>query len=123
MEKRKYFYAQVSCSKIINSLDASKATDQGDIPTKIMKGDKNTFCYFISANFNNAVNKDVFPEDLKNADFKPIYKRNLEMKKKIIGMYVFYKTYQKYLNVLCMIDLKVTLKRYCQKISAYLERI
>ena len=88
-----------------------------------MKGDKDIFSYFISANFNNAVNKDIFSDDLKHADFKPIYKKNLEMETKIIDMYVFYKIYQKSLNVVCMINLKVTLKRYCQKISADLERV
>ena len=88
-----------------------------------MKDDKDIFSYFISANFNNAVNKDIFSDDLKHADFKPIYKKNLEMETKIIDMYVFYKIYQKSLNVVCMINLKVTLKRYCQKISADLERV
>ena len=88
-----------------------------------MKGDKDIFSYFISANFNNAANKDIFSDDLKHADFKPIYKKNLEMETKIIDMYVFYKIYQKSLNVVCMINLKVTLKRYCQKISADLERV
>ena len=88
-----------------------------------MKGDKDIFFYFISANFNNAVNKDIFSNDLKHADFKPSYKKNLEMKMKIIDMYVFYEIYQKSLKVVCMINLKVTLKRYCQKIGADLERV
>ena len=76
-----------------------------------MKGDKDIFSYFISANFNNAVKKDIFSNYLKHADFKPSYKKNLEMKKKIIDMYVFYEIYQKSLKVVCMINLKVTLKR------------
>ena len=62
-------------SKIINNLDKSKATQQGDIPTKIIKDNKDLFPYFISASFNNAVNKGVFPDELKQADIKPIYKK------------------------------------------------
>ena len=62
-------------SKIINNLDTSKATQQGDIPTKIIKDNKDLFSYFISASFNNAVNKGVFPNELKQADIKPIYKK------------------------------------------------
>ena len=62
-------------SKIINNLDTSKATQQGDIPTKIIKDNKDLFSYFISANFNNAVNKGVFPNELKQADIKRIYKK------------------------------------------------
>ena len=48
--------------KIINNLDTSKATRQGDLPTKIIKDNKDRFSYLISASFNNAVNKDVFPK-------------------------------------------------------------
>ena len=61
-------------SKIINNLDTSKATQQGDIPTKIIKDNEDIFSYFISASFNNAVSKGVFPDELKHADIKPIYK-------------------------------------------------
>ena len=62
-------------SKIINNLDTSKATQQGDIPTKIIKDNKDLFSYFISASFNNAVNKGVFPNELEPADIKPNYKK------------------------------------------------
>ena len=68
-------------SKIINNLDTSKATQQGDIPTKIIKDNKDLFSYFISASFNNAVNKGVFPNELKQADIKPIYKKELRNEK------------------------------------------
>ena len=61
-------------SKIINNLDTSKATLQGDIPTKNIKDNKDLFSYFISASFNNAVNKGIFPDELKHADIKPIHK-------------------------------------------------
>ena len=62
-------------SKIINNLDISKSTQQGDIPTKIIKDNKDLFSSFISANFNNAVNKGVFTNELKQADIKPICKK------------------------------------------------
>ena len=62
-------------SNIINNLDTSEATQQGDIPTKIIKNNKDLFSYFISANFNDAVNKDFFPDGLKDADIKPIYEK------------------------------------------------
>ena len=73
-------------SKIINNLDTSKATQQGDIPIKIIKYNKDIFSYLISASFNNAVNKGVFPDELKHADIKPVYKkesRNQGIKKTI----------------------------------------
>ena len=40
----------------------SKATQQGDIPTKIIKENKVIFSYFISASFNSALNQGVFPD-------------------------------------------------------------
>ena len=69
--------------KIINNLDTSKATQQGYIPTKIIKDNKNLFSYFISASFNNAENKDLFPDKLKQTDPKPIYKIESRIEKEI----------------------------------------
>ena len=57
--------------KITNNLDASKATQD----YKIIKDNKDLFSYFISATSSNAVNKGIFPEELKQADTKPIYKK------------------------------------------------
>ena len=64
-----------SMSTIINNLDTSKATEQVDIPIKLKKDNKDLFSYFISGSFNNAVNNGVFPNELKQADIKPIYKK------------------------------------------------
>ena len=44
------------------------------------------------------------------------------MQKKIKDVLVFYKIYQKSLNVACMTNLKITLISYCQNISADLEK-
>ena len=98
-------------SKIINNLDTSKTTQQVDIPTKIIKDIKDLFSYFISESFKNAVNKSVFSDELKMQISNQSIKRNQETKKKIICM-----------NVVCMIKLKITLIRYCQNISANLEK-
>ena len=73
-------------SKIIYNLDTSKATQQGDIPTKIIKYNKDLFSCLFSASFKNAVNKDVFPDELKQADVKPVYKKNQDLQKKIIDL-------------------------------------
>ena len=62
-------------SKITNDLDTSKATQQDDTPTKIIKDNKDLFSNFTSASFNNAVSKGVFPDELKQADIKPIYEK------------------------------------------------
>ena len=66
-------------SKILNNLDTLKATQQGDLSTKLLR-DINKhfkrsffFSYFISASFSNVVNKGTFPDQLKHADIQPIY--------------------------------------------------
>ena len=68
-------------SKIINNLDTSRATQQGNIPAKIIKYDKERFSYFISPSFKNAMNKGVFLDELKHADIKPIYNEESRNKK------------------------------------------
>ena len=60
-------------SKIINNLDSSKATQQGDIPTKVIKD-----------------NKDIFHILFLQA-LTMLSIRHQEMKKKIIDLCVFTK--------------------------------
>ena len=42
---------------------------------KIIKDNKDLFSCFISASVYTAVNKGAFPDELKHADIKPIYKK------------------------------------------------
>ena len=60
-------------SKIINNLDTSRATQQGNIPAKVIKYNKELSSYVISPSLGNAVNKGIFLDKLKHADGKPIY--------------------------------------------------
>ena len=106
-------------SKIINNLDTSKATHQGHIPTKIIKDNKNLIHILLN---NNAVNKDVFPDKLKHADTKPIYKTESGIEKEIYRPVSTLPNLPKYLNVVCMINLMITFIRYCQNIGADLEK-
>ena len=46
-----------------------------DIPTKVIKMNKYIFTGFIAKEFNNCVDKGVFPDDLKNADVTSIQKK------------------------------------------------
>ena len=99
--------------KIINNLDTSKATQQGSIPTEIMKDSKDLFSYFISASFNNAVNEDVFPDDLKQADIKPIYKKDSRNQKENYRPVGILPNLSKIFELCIMINLKITLSFSC----------
>ena len=73
------FHFQVLLNEIINerkSLDESKAAESNDIPTKLVKENCHIFTTFITENFNNMIENSVFPVSLKQADIKPIHKKD-----------------------------------------------
>ena len=61
--------------KVINNLSIVKACQKDDIPTKVIKINKDIFAGFIAKNFSNCVDEGVFPDDLKHADVTPIHKK------------------------------------------------
>ena len=68
--------------KDIRALDASKATQSDDIPTKIIKNNSDIFSRFFQVNFDNAIETSTFPEQLKYADVKPVFKKDSRTDKK-----------------------------------------
>ena len=69
------FETQEKCSKLIQNLNCNKATQQYDIPIKILKENSEIFSYILCHNFNNSLFSKVFPSSLKKADITPIYKK------------------------------------------------
>ena len=61
--------------KNICNLDISKAGQENDIPTKIIKENCEIFAEFIESNFSYNIEEAEFPDLLKMADIKPIYKK------------------------------------------------
>ena len=61
--------------KVINNLSIVKACQKDDIPTKVIKMNKDIFAGFIAKEFNDCVDKGVFPDYLKHADVTPIHKK------------------------------------------------
>ena len=68
--------------KEMRALDASKATQSDDIPTKIIKNNSDIFSKIFQANLNNAIETSTFPEQLKYADVKPVFKKDSRTDKK-----------------------------------------
>ena len=62
------------CKEIL-ALDASRATQSDDIPSKIIKNNSHIFSKIFSR-INNAIEKSTFPNQLKYADVKPIFKKD-----------------------------------------------
>ena len=61
--------------KEINNLDASKASQEDDIPTKIIKENSDIFSNFICQSFSNMIDVYIFPTSLKLANITPVYKK------------------------------------------------
>ena len=60
----------------LTKLDMQKASQDTDIPTKIVKENADIVGDFIYQNFNNAIASSVFPVNLKNANITPIHKKD-----------------------------------------------
>ena len=65
----------------IDSLDASKAIQQNDIPVKIIKANRDIFSQFIMHNINEGISTARFPDILKNAEVKPVFKKKSRIDK------------------------------------------
>ena len=53
-----------------------KASQPLDIPTKIIRQNADIFSEFFFANINHSINNSTFPDQLKWADVKPVFKKN-----------------------------------------------
>ena len=61
--------------KEIIGLDASKASQDTDVPTKIIKETADLFTYFVLPSVNASFDNDDFPKFLKNANIIPTFKK------------------------------------------------
>ena len=62
-------------------MDTSKACQDSDIPSKIIKKNADIFTSFFLSGFNNAIIQSEYPSILKLADVTPVFtkkERNLD---------------------------------------------
>ena len=69
------FETQEKFSKLIQNLNCNKATQQYDIPIKILEENSEIFLHILYHNFNNSLFSKVFPNSLKKADITPVFKK------------------------------------------------
>ena len=55
---------------------------KSDIPTNIIKKDYDIFSEFLFANFNDIILISLFPEQLKFANIKPVFKKDSQNDKR-----------------------------------------
>ena len=62
--------------KAINNLNVAKTCQVNDIPTKLIKINKDIFANFITNHFNYCIAYGKFPDELKRASAFPVHKKN-----------------------------------------------
>ena len=68
-------------SKELKRLDIKKATQESDIPTKVIKQFPNLFIDFLHKNINSCRTEGTFPDELKKAVVHPTHKKECKTKK------------------------------------------
>ena len=62
--------------KEVNKLNPRKASQDSDIPVKVIRENIDIVAYFIYNNFNNSLSSSIFPTGLKYADIIPVFKKD-----------------------------------------------
>ena len=62
--------------KVINNLNVAKTCQVNDLPTKVIKINKDIFANFITDHFNYCIANGEFPDELEHADVIPVHKKN-----------------------------------------------
>ena len=73
--------------KKVKTLDTANASQESDIPSKILKQDLDYFTEYFSENINLCILKSAFPSDLKLANVTPGYIKNQKTPKIAIGWF------------------------------------
>ena len=85
MSQKVYFPLKLYNMKIFvektTNLSFSKASQQSDIPTKILIEKSEYFWLYFHKNINDCLEQSLFPHDLKLADVAPIYKKKSKASK------------------------------------------
>ena len=75
------FNEKVDILKEIKMLQSNKATQNTDIPTKLIKDNADIFAEFIFISLNKCIEQSVFPSKLKLANITPVHKKNSKSSK------------------------------------------
>ena len=67
--------------RAIESLDPKKAAQEKDIHTNILKQNSDFFAFHVQKDINASISTSKFPNDLKEADVIPVYKKKSKLSK------------------------------------------
>ena len=74
--------AEKEIAELVGNLNIKKASQKGDIPTKIIKENQDIFTKILQKSINESIAEGIFPRELKSADITPVYKKGDRTDKK-----------------------------------------
>ena len=74
-------------------MDGKKANLTGDIPAGILKGFVDSYISVLTRILNTSLERGCFPNQIKLAEVTPLFKKEDELKNKIIAQLVFFPMY------------------------------
>ena len=89
--------------KEILNLDASKACQDSDIPSRIIKENADIFTDILHSSFNNSIYQSEFPSILKLANITPVFKKGGRNSKENYSQSAYFLTSQKSLKDACFV--------------------
>ena len=94
----RFYFDQITYEDIqkeIKKLDCTKAFQDTDIPSNIIKENADIFENFLYFSYNKAVSDCELPKNFKNANVLPIYKKDSRLEGKTIAPLAFSLIYRK----------------------------
>ena len=83
-------------------LQSNKATQNTNIPTKLIKDNAYIFAEFIFISLNKWIEQSVFPSKLKLANITPVHKKTQKVQKKITALSILCQIFLKYMRSSCL---------------------
>ena len=96
------FFEKVDILKEIKMLQSNKATQNTDIPTKLIKDNADIFMKFIFIDLNKCIEQSVFRSKLKLANITLVHKKTQKAQKKTTDLSVFCQIFLKYMRSSCL---------------------
>ena len=96
------FVEKVDILKEIKMLQSNKATQNNDIPTKLIRDNVDIFAEFVFLSLNKCTELSVSPSKLKLTNITPVHKKTQKAQKKITDLSVFYRIFLKCMRSSCL---------------------
>ena len=107
----------------ILKLETSKAFQDTDIPTKIIKENEDILAYIFLASFNNSVEKSNFPSSLKKANITPVFQKGDRNSNDNCRQSAYFQICLKYLSDVFSVNITILCLNSCKNTNAVLAKV